>query len=475
MNDLINTADDFFNYGIIIYSVLITASYFFLSVFSTVETVQYMRKNRGIDYKMILSSPFAPSISLIAPAYNEGNTIIENVRSLLSVYYSNFEIIIVNDGSKDDSLQKLKEVYDLETVDFAVNRQIETKPIKAVYKSKNPAHNKLVVIDKENGGKADSLNAGINVAQNQLIACIDVDCILEQDAMLKMAKPFMEGKKGKVIATGGVVRIANSCEIEDGRIIKVNFPEKFFPKVQVLEYIRAFLLGRMAWSKLGGLLLISGAFGLFDRETVINCGGYNHQTVGEDMELVTRMRSYMISHKLKYEVAYIPDPLCWTEAPETMKILGRQRNRWTRGTIETLLIHKKMFFNPKFKILGLLSYPYWVFFEWLAPLIEFTGLIFFIILAVMGYANWLFILLLIFVVYSFAFLYSFYSILIEEYTFYQYATRKDFFKLLLTALIEPLVFHPLTVFWAIRGNIDFIAGKKSWGEMTRSGFIKVKK
>lgn len=193
-----------------------------------------------------------------------------------------------------------------------------------------------------------------------MILCIDVDCIVQEDALLKLAKPYLE-EKYQVIATGGVVRIANSCKVEDGKLVEVNMPKNLWPRFQVLEYIRAFLMGRMAWSRLNGLLIISGAMGLFDKNIVIKVGGYDDSTVGEDMELVVRMRRYMYEQDRRFKVVYIPDPLCWTEAPGDLQILGRQRNRWTRGTIETLWMHKDLFFNPRYGILGMLSYPYWFF------------------------------------------------------------------------------------------------------------------
>jgi cellulose synthase/poly-beta-1,6-N-acetylglucosamine synthase-like glycosyltransferase len=235
-----------------------------------------------------------------------------------------------------------------------------------------------------------------------------------------MIKPFIEHAKSRVIATGGVVRVANSCDIEGGKISKVNLPDKFLPRVQVLEYFRAFLLGRMAWSRLDGLMLISGAFGFFEKEIAIKVGGYNHETVGEDMELTVRMRKYMEEQNKDYVVPFIPDPLCWTEAPESRKILARQRNRWTRGTIETLLIHKNLFFNSNYRVLGMLSYPYWFFFEWLAPIIEFSGLTYFIILAITGQVNWVFCLSLLALVYSFAIAHSLFAIIFEELTYHQY-------------------------------------------------------
>ncbi|MDB5251659.1 MAG: glycosyl transferase family 2 [Flaviaesturariibacter sp.] len=462
---------NFFTYTIFLYAVVLMGFSVFIAIYSIGETKKHILINSFTDYTFLAKSDHTPSLSLLAPAYNESATVVENVRSLLSIHYNNYEVIIINDGSKDDSLQKLIDVYDLVLTDRVADTAIQTKPIRGIYKSRNPVYQKLLVVDKVNGGKADALNVGINVSANRYIVCIDVDCILEQDAMLKLTKPFLDNDRNKrVIATGGVVRIANSCEVKDGKIVKVNLPKEFLPRMQTLEYLRAFILGRMAWSRLNGLLLISGAFGAFDREIAVKAGGYDHSTVGEDMELVVRMRRYMEEHNLPYEVAYIPDPLCWTEAPASFKILGRQRNRWTRGTIETLKMHRVMFFNPRYGILGMLSYPYWFFFEFLAPLIEFFGCIFVLILAVLGLMNWTFFLALFLFVYTFAVLYSSFAILMEVMTFNQYKKRREIFGLLLVAMIEPFIFHPFVVWSAIRGNIDLIRKKKSWGEMSRQGF-----
>ena len=463
-------ATDLLTYGIFTYAVVLLVSYLGIGFFSIGETRDYMHENDFTDYRLLASSPHAPTVSVLAPAYNEGATIIENVRSLLSLYYSNIEILIINDGSKDDSLEKLIQGYDLEKIDFHVDYKIPTKKVRGIYKSRNPVYKKLVVIDKENGGKADALNVGINVSTQDYVVCIDVDCILEQDSILKMMKPFLEESDEKIIASGGVVRIANSCAIQDGRLVKVRLPKNYWARLQSLEYIRAFILGRMAWARLNGLLLISGAFGAFDKQIAINAGGYNHNTVGEDMELVVRMRRYMEERNEPYRVTYIPDPLCWTEAPVSTKILGRQRNRWTRGTIETMKFHKKMFFNPKYGLLGMLSYPYWFFFEMLAPLIEFFGMIVFIILTIFGLINWdMFFALLIFII-SFGYLYSAFAAYMEVTTYNMYRRRTDMMRLLFTALTEPFIFHPFVVWSAIKGYIDIIRKKKSWGEMTRQGF-----
>lgn len=459
-----------FNYGLLAYAVIMLGSYIFLGTLAIAEANNYLKKSKLTDYTLLASSPYAPSVSILAPAYNEGANIIENVRSLLNIYYNHLELIVINDGSKDDSMAKLIEAYQLEPVQVAYNPKLKTKNVKAVYKSTNPVFHKLVVIDKDNGGKADALNTGINLASHQYLVCIDVDCILEQDALLKLLKPFMDESEKKVIATGGVVRIANSCLFENGKLVEVNLPKQLLPRVQPLEYIRAFLLGRMAWSRLNGLLLISGAFGAFDRKIAIEAGGYDQSTVGEDMELVVRMRRYMAERKLPYKVTFIPDPLCWTEAPATYKILARQRNRWMRGTIETLKMHRKLFFNPKYGLLGILSYPYWFFFEFLAPVIEFTGLVIFVILAISGLINWPYFLALTAFIFIFGWLFSIFAILMEVATFNQYKKKGEVGKLIITALIEPFIFHPFIVWSSIRGIVDFLRKRNSWGEMTRQGF-----
>jgi cellulose synthase/poly-beta-1,6-N-acetylglucosamine synthase-like glycosyltransferase len=463
------------NHFIFILTIILFVSYVLLAAISAITLRKYLLKNSYVDYNSIILAPMTPSISVIAPAFNEEKTIIDNIRALLSLYYNNFEVIVVNDGSSDKTFEKIQEAYDLERVNYFFDYRIPCERIKGVYKSKNRSFKRLTIIDKVNGGKADALNAGINISKNQLICSIDVDSVMEPDALLKMVKPFMEETDRPVIATGGVIRIANSCEIDGGQITRIKVPERFLPRVQVLEYTRAFLMARMAWGKLNGLLIISGALGMFDKETVIKCGGYSTSTVGEDMELVVRMRRFMVENKLKYEVVFIPDPLVWTEVPSTLKVLGRQRNRWTRGTIETLATNKRMCFNPRYGILGLLSYPFWMFFEWLAPLIEFLGIIYFIFLAIFGQPNWSFFFLLYAFVFTFAISMSTWAVLFEEMTFHKYKQKRDVLLLILTGILEPIFFHPFVVYWSLRGNIDYMRGVRSWGKMEREGFKKKKK
>lgn len=446
-------------------------SYIILSVISGKETLEYLKKNSFVNYKDILSSTISPTITIIAPAYNESLNVVENVRSLLSNHYVNYNVIIVNDGSKDDSLEKLIEAYDLEKIDFIINNKIKTKPLRSgVFKSKNPAFEKLMIVDKENGGKADALNMGLNISKSKYVACIDVDCLLLEDALQKMIKPFLEETNTRVIAAGGVIRIANSCIIKGGKLIDINLPKNLLVQSQILEYLRAFLLGRMAWSRLNGLLVISGAFGIFDKEIAIKVGGYDTNTVGEDMEIIVRMRRYMEEKNENYKVSYIPDPLCWTEAPDSYKIFISQRNRWTRGTIETLRKHRKIGFNKNYGIFGLLSYPYWLIFERFAPLVETVGLIYFLILVILGQVRWEYALSFLVLAYTFSVLFSIIAIYSEELTFHQYKKKGTGLKLILLSALEPFILHPFVLYAAVKGNYDYYFNKKKkWGTMVRKG------
>lgn len=458
-----------------IYAISIFGFYFWLAVVSAKELIKNVREAKTTNYDALLSSPFTPKISLLAPAYNESLTIVDNIKALLGLYYQNFEIIVINDGSKDDSLEKTIKAFDLEKVPFAIDYKIKCQEIRGIYKSRIKGYSNLAVIDKVNGGKADALNAGINIAKGDYFISIDVDSIIDPHALKKMIKPFFEETDKRVIAVGGVIQIANSCVIENGQLVEVNVPDKFLPRCQVIEYSRSFLMGRLAWSRLDGLLLISGALGLFDKEIVISCGGYYTKTVGEDMELVVRMRKYMADNNQEYKVVYISDPLCWTEAPSTLKVLGSQRNRWTRGTIDTIMLHRNIFFNPKYGFMGMVSHPFWVFFEWFAPIIEFTGILYFITIAIIGAANWSLFLIMLCFVYFFAITFSTYAILFDHLAYNRYKKKRMIIKLLLTAWLEPFFYHPLVVYWGLRGNFDyFIRRKKSWGKMTRAGFAMPK-
>ena len=285
-----------------------------MGYFSTRNSLHYKHKNSFGSLEGIMSSPLAPSITIIAPAYNEGATIVENIRSLLSLHYVNYEVMVVNDGSKDDTLEKVIEAYDLVLDPHTKPKADRSKPIRGVYRSKRASFSKLVVIDKENGGKSDALNAGMYLSEKEYVGCIDVDCLLLPDALLHVVKAFTQRTQKEVIAVGGVIRVANSCRIDGGKLEEIRLPESWLARFQLLEYTRSFLLGRMAWGRIDSLLIISGAFGFFNRKIATAVGGYDTGTVGEDMEIVFKMRRFMHDQSIPYTVEYIPDPLCWTEA-----------------------------------------------------------------------------------------------------------------------------------------------------------------
>lgn len=455
------------------FTLVLLVMFGFMGYFSTRNSIHYKNKNSFGDLSKLMASPLAPSITIIAPAYNEELTIVENIRSLLSLKYVNYEVMVVNDGSKDNTLQKLIDRYDLEKVQRTIDPNWKSKPIRGIYRSRQRSFSKLTVVDKENGGKSDALNTGIQLSENRYVGCIDVDCLLKPDALLHVVKSFFQRSKKRVIAVGGVIRVANSCVISGGTLKEIRLPKNWLAKFQLLEYTRSFILGRMAWGRIDSLLIISGAFGFFDREIALAVGGYATDTVGEDMEIIFRMRRYMHEQREPYTIEYIPDPLCWTEVPEDTKILINQRDRWARGNLETLYKHKDMFFNSKFGRLGLISYPYWFFYEWLAPLMEFFGFFTILLFWYLNILNWQFFIALTVMVYMFSIMFSFYAILWDVYTYNEYKKTKDILTLMLCAIIEPFVFHPLVVWAAVRGNMTKLLRKKTgWGVQTRKGFAK---
>ncbi len=461
-----------FSLFVIVYFFLINIVYLIMLVASFLEIRRYLRRDLFCDFRIIIQSEFSTPISVLAPAYNEEPTIVQNAYSLLKLNYSTMEVIIINDGSKDNTLAKLIEEFGLKKTHQVYVRKIATKPVRGIYVSDRPELKNLIVVDKENGGKADALNVGINVSRYPLFCAIDADSILEDDALLKVAKPFLEDEK--VIAVGGIVRIANGCEIERGRVKKVGLSKKHLPTFQVVEYLRAFLSGRMGWSAMNGLLIISGAFGLFRKDIVLACGGYKHDTVGEDMELVARMHRYMYEQKLPYRVVFVPDPVCWTEAPESLKILSRQRNRWHRGLLDTLLIHRTMVFNPRFGVIGLFSIPYYLLFELLGPLIETLGYVSIAFSYFFGSVNVQVLLMFFIVAIIYGMLFSVGAVLLEEISFHRYPHARDLFRLIIFAVVENFGYRQLTVFWRVKGVWDYFRGVKTWGQMQRTGFAVAK-
>ena len=455
----------------LIYSIAIVIIYTGMSLVSIFHLFHYKARNIDVNYDVLLDAgDAAPSVSVIASAYNESTTIIPCVRALLNLRYSNFDVIVVNDGSTDDTLEKLKTEFQLERQNYIINYKIKTKEVRGVYRSENNIYKRLIVVDKENGGKADAMNCGMNISYKFYVVCVDVDSILERDSLLKLVKAIIENKDGRVIGVGASVHVANGCKFENGNIKEHSVPKKYFACMQVIEYFRAFLIGRISLGQTKSLLLISGALGIFKKEALLKIGGYLTSTLGEDLELVTRIREYHYKMKIPHLVLYIPDPLLWTEVPETLSSLGRQRTRWARGLIDTLKRHRRMFLNPKYRSVGLLGYPYFFFFEWMASIVEMIGYIYFIVALCLGLTVWKTFFLLFIFMYLFGTTFSFLGIFINETSFHVYHKIKDVIRLIFYSLFEAFIYHPCMVFWSLKGNYMYLRGIKSWGEMKRKGF-----
>lgn len=456
----------------LVYGVFLISTYFAGVILSDRAVRRNKRRAHFLQVNDIVSATDIPSVTLVAPAYNEGLTIVENVKSLLSIQYPFYEFILVNDGSTDNSMELLIDKYDLEPFDATfVTQPISTATVNKIYKSKKQQYRHLTVIDKNNGGRADALNAGINFAGTELVLCTDADCIIEQDAILKMVRPFLEEGDREIIACGGAIGIANDSIIHNGVLKKLNVPLDLVPTVQVVEYIRAFLIGRMGWGEINGLLLVSGAFGMYPRTRLIQVGGFSSKTVGEDLELCIRLRVHMEKLKKPYKVVYVPETLCWTEAPPDYNILVKQRDRWARGLWETLKLHKYLFLNPKYRSMGMLFLPYWFFFEFGAPIVELLGIISIIFFGYFGFINWTNALFLFALVYLLGCIFSTISIFFYIKNFKHYNQPGQVTELLLAAYLEPFLFHPVLVFGQIKGYYKKIFRIKSgWGTMTRKGF-----
>ena len=453
------------NYVVLAYFLAINSFYLFLYAASFVEISDYARREIFSGLSELFTSNYAPPVSLIVPAYNEEATISASVRSFLALQYPLFEVVVVNDGSKDSTLDVLKEEFDLRQSDQPVRIQLDTQPIRAVYSS---VSERIVVIDKENGGKADALNAGICAANYPLVCCIDADIILEEDALLRVARPMIESRD--VVAVGGIVRVANGCEVESGRVTNVRTPRKALPNFQIVEYLRAFLAGRTGWGVLNSLLIISGAFGMFRRQDFIDIGGYAHDTVGEDMEVVTRMHRILREKRRRYRISFVPDPVAWTEVPATVRVLRRQRDRWHRGLMDVLWRNRKMFMNPRYGTVGLLAMPYYVLFEFLGPVVELVGYTAFTLGLALGIINAPFALAFFMAAVGLGVLLSVAAVLLEELRLQRYPRWWDLVKLTLYSVVENFGYRQINTLWRFLAIISFLRKNQSWGAMERQGF-----
>ncbi|MGM0505962.1 MAG: glycosyltransferase family 2 protein [Bacteroidota bacterium] len=454
----------FANILAIVYFLVANTSYILFMLFSFLQVKR--SRDRGSLYQLegLFETDLYRSASILSTAYNEELSIVETTRVLLNLDFPDHEVIVINDGSTDQTLPKLIEEFRLKKVDRHVPEHIETKPIRQIYTS--PSYPNLVVVDKVNGRKADALNAGINVSRKDLIFAVDADSILENDVLKKMLIAFTEDET--TVAVGGVIRVANGCRFKHGRVQEVHLPDRWITRVQSVEYLRAFLFGRIGWGYIDSLIIISGAFGVFDRQTVIDVGGYLHDTIGEDMELVVRIHRYFRDRKVPYKIRFMPEPVCWTEVPEDLGSLGRQRNRWQRGLADTLWRHRDMMFNRTYGRLGWFAMPYFALYELLSPVIEIVGLILTVVAWAMGWISWGYFALFMASTLLLGIILSTLAVLLEELTMQRYKRTRDVLKLIAYAFVEQIGYRQLHLWWRFKGLIDFLKGDKSWGKMVRT-------
>ena len=456
---------DLMTWAILAYFVALNSGYLVLN-FLSLASLHRGRQEKVLEELPQVFTGLDPAISILVPAYNEEAGISASIRSMLQLSYSEFEIIVINDGSRDKTLEVLRRAFALQPFPEAIHTRLQTQPIRAVYRS--TLHANLRVIDKDNGGKADSLNAGINLARHPLFCGVDADSLLERDSLQRVVRPFL--RDWRVVATGGTVRVANGCEIEGGFLTKVKLPTNIWALFQVVEYLRAFLFGRLGWSQLNAMLIISGAFGLFKTSVVIAAGGYRPKTIGEDMELVVRMHRMLREQGVDYRVEFVPEPVCWTEAPEDRMTLRNQRIRWQRGLSESLTGNWGLMFSRRGGPPGWLAFPFMVAFEWLGPLVELAGYAFMLFAWLTGLISWDAFAVFLFVAIGLGILLSASGLLLEEMAFHLYPRLSDLALLALVVVAENFGYRQLNSWWRLVGLYRWAAQTESkWGEMKRKG------
>ncbi len=426
----------------------------------------HVRRRPIRDYDRVARSPLSPPITILVPAFNEQATIASSVRALLQCRYAALEVMVINDGSADGTLTTLIEEFDLAPADRVPRSSLTSQPVRALYRSR--ADQRLTVIDKENGGKADSLNAGLRYAWTPLFCCIDADTMLDRDALSRLVWEFEADPH--TVATGGIVRIVNGSLVRDGQVLHVQTPKGILANLQILEYLRAFLGGRLAWSRLGMLLIISGAFGLFRRDVVVEAGGYDTSTVGEDAELVLRLHRHQRDQGKPCRITFFCDPICWTEAPTDLRVLTRQRDRWQRGLIEMIARHRGMALRPKYGAVGLVALPYFIVFELLGPVLELLGYATVVYALATGQLATDTALFFLTVAISAGFALSLLTLLMEERAFQRYPSWSCLGRLLAMTLLENLGYRQYLMVVRVRALWTQLRGGRGWGAMPRTGF-----
>jgi Glycosyltransferases, probably involved in cell wall biogenesis len=453
---------------IIIYMLALNSFYALAVILSIPELLKNWRIGDDENLRLLRTAEVIPPVSVLVPAFNEELTIIASVQSFLSLEYPQHEVVVVNDGSTDRTMQALIDAYQLYQVPQSYQSIVPTAKVRAYYRSR--VHTALACIDKENAGKGDSLNAALNAARFPYVLAVDADTLIERDALLRLARPFVLGEL--VAAVGGTIRVANGSSVAHGRVVDTRVDKRWLPGIQTVEYLRSFLFGRLGWNRLGGSLIISGAFGLFRQEHLHQIGGYRTNTVTADLEAAVRLHEFLRAGGYPDGVKFIPDPVAWTEVPVTLAVLRRQRERWHRGLIGTLLAHRHMLFNPMYGKIGMIAYPFFLFGEMLAPVVELAGYVVFALTIVLGVFDQQSARLFFLAAVGYGLLTSLSAVLLEELSFRKYKRRSDLLRLLWFALLEPFGYRQLTVLYRVQAFWNYFRGSRKWGVMTREGSLK---
>ena len=455
---------------VLIYFLVMNSSLLVLIGLAGWELLHQNRRKGFAGREEAVASQLAQGVSIVVPSYNEEAVIVTSVQAMLSMRYPRHEVIVVDDGSTDATFEQLRAAFDLVRVQRELPGDVPVRAAIVDVSVPRDGRTRLVVVRKENSGKSDAINAGINAAVEPLVVFVDADSILDPDALIGVTKPFADDPT-RVVAAGGVVRAANGCKVIDGRLVEVNLAKAWIVRIQVVEYLRAFLLGRTGWSRFGGLILISGAFGVFRRDVLVEVGGLNPDSIGEDFELVLRIHRHMFESRRDYRVHFMAEPVSWTEVPVTATVLRRQRRRWHRGLWETLWKHRRMLFNPRYGRVGLVAIPYYWAFELIAPLLELAGLALVVLGFSLGVVSTAYALMFMAVAYGYAILVTLVAMAVEELTFHKYTRWRDLGAILLASVLENLGYRQATACWRLEGWWASLRGREQvWGTMTRQGF-----
>ena len=438
------------------------STFLFVSVVVGATTL-YKKKMQDRLMNKFSDNYYIP-ITIIVPAYNEEVTVVQTVKSLLTLDYKLYEIIVVDDGSKDTTSKQMIDAYNMHEVRRPIHRSIACQPEEFIYESHDEKV-PLTLIRKKNGGKADALNMGINAAQYPYFICMDADSVLQYDSLRKLVVPVLENEQ--VVAVGGNVRPSNDVELCDGRVNKYRLPCNILACMQLLEYDRSFLASRILFDKFNGSLIISGAFGMFKKEIVVAAGGYDHGTMGEDMELVVKLHSYCLTNHIPYSIRYATDAVCWTQVPEKLGDLKKQRKRWHLGLFQTMWKHREIMANPKYGAVGVVSYMYFLLYELLSPFIEVFGVLSMVFAYFIDLLNLRFMLV-------FLLIYALYNSILTLTAFFSRIQTidltvkfMDFLKAVMLCFFEVTTLRFIMAFVRLMAFNGYKKKKLDWGRIER--------